>query len=306
MSHILKAVPKRHALFLPEVLVDPLSSEPKRSSHAIEMSNIAADLEVTDQFIQQQEEELKRANAAKTTRDDEAALNAIQIAEESLDITKQQLEYERIQSERKQFSGRSNNIQTEGIQNGTKRGVDGHCLGRASNVDNRTSGFNSDNVGLEDKRKHHVYDEIHTTPPQRHFSQPEPSSEHASPFPDSRHLDTDQAKQNYLAQDSQHRQLHQNHHRGAHTSQFEDTAQDTLIASTGLQDDSNSSLSVGSLIQIPSKLQTDPWKFGTIKWIGTIANVQGIIAGIELVRIVHLISSFACTPLLVGTCMCIN
>lgn len=45
---------------------------------------------------------------------------------------------------------------------------------------------------------------------------------------------------------------------------------------------SDSNLTVGSLIQITDANNT--LRFGTIKWIGLISNVQGKIAGIELVR----------------------
>ena len=51
-------------------------------------------------------------------------------------------------------------------------------------------------------------------------------------------------------------------------------------------DDSvNPNLTVGSLIQMPSNEPTSPLRYGTIKWIGLISNVQGKIAGIELVRL---------------------
>ena len=56
-------------------------------------------------------------------------------------------------------------------------------------------------------------------------------------------------------------------------------------ASTGLYDDPmyDPNLTVGSLVQIPTGVPTYPWRYGTIKWIGLIPNVQGKIAGIELV-----------------------
>ena len=43
-------------------------------------------------------------------------------------------------------------------------------------------------------------------------------------------------------------------------------------------------LTVGSLIQIDSPDPQNPRRYGTIKWIGTLPNVRGRIAGIELVR----------------------
>ena len=57
-----------------------------------------------------------------------------------------------------------------------------------------------------------------------------------------------------------------------------------LAASTGPPpgEDLSHGLGVGSLIQIPAA--DGSVKYGTIKWIGLIANVQGKIAGIELVR----------------------
>ena len=53
-----------------------------------------------------------------------------------------------------------------------------------------------------------------------------------------------------------------------------------------------SQMEVGSLIRIPSYDITHPWRHGTIKWIGNLENIQGKIAGIELVRIHVLIVSY--------------
>ncbi len=48
-------------------------------------------------------------------------------------------------------------------------------------------------------------------------------------------------------------------------------------------DPASMNLGVGSLIQIPSSDQ-ERLRYGTIKWIGLLPNVQGKIAGIELVN----------------------
>ena len=54
-------------------------------------------------------------------------------------------------------------------------------------------------------------------------------------------------------------------------------------AATGDVDPASMNLGVGSLIQIPSSDQ-EILRYGTIKWIGLLPNVQGKIAGIELVN----------------------
>ena len=48
--------------------------------------------------------------------------------------------------------------------------------------------------------------------------------------------------------------------------------------------DRDSSLRVGSLIELPSSHVGSSPLYGTIKWIGLLPNVEGRIAGIELVR----------------------
>ena len=43
-------------------------------------------------------------------------------------------------------------------------------------------------------------------------------------------------------------------------------------------------LGIGSLVQIPSSEAVNPLRYGTIKWIGTLPNVTGRVAGIVMVR----------------------
>ena len=42
-------------------------------------------------------------------------------------------------------------------------------------------------------------------------------------------------------------------------------------------------LGVGSRIQIPTPHPTEPFKYGVIRWIGTVPAIQGLVAGIEMV-----------------------
>ena len=44
----------------------------------------------------------------------------------------------------------------------------------------------------------------------------------------------------------------------------------------------NSTLMVGSRIQIPTQSPTEPFKYGVIQWIGEIPAIHGLVAGIEL------------------------
>ena len=46
-------------------------------------------------------------------------------------------------------------------------------------------------------------------------------------------------------------------------------------------------LDVGSLIQLPSSNPNNPPRYGTIRWMGTPPGVEGIIAGVELVIMLH-------------------
>ena len=59
-------------------------------------------------------------------------------------------------------------------------------------------------------------------------------------------------------------------------------------------------MEVGSFIRIPLYDITNPWRYGTIKWIGNLENIQGKIAGIELVRIHGCINSKLLSPLMFG------
>jgi hypothetical protein len=69
----------------------------------------------------------------------------------------------------------------------------------------------------------------------------------------------------------------------AHSAQFSQRDQD-VHAATG---SGVSSLSVGSLIQIPAPEPKQGMQYGTIKWIGTPTAVKGRIAGIELVMHIY-------------------
>jgi hypothetical protein len=40
----------------------------------------------------------------------------------------------------------------------------------------------------------------------------------------------------------------------------------------------------GSRVQIPCSSPGEPFKYGVIRWIGDVREVQGLVAGIELVR----------------------
>lgn len=42
-------------------------------------------------------------------------------------------------------------------------------------------------------------------------------------------------------------------------------------------------LSIGSRIQIPTNTSNEPFKYGVIRWMGEVPQIQGIVAGIELV-----------------------
>ena len=45
----------------------------------------------------------------------------------------------------------------------------------------------------------------------------------------------------------------------------------------------NPSLNVGSRIQVATKQAQEPFKYGVIRWIGEVPQIQGKLAGIELV-----------------------
>ena len=86
MDHFLKTVPKRRALFLPETLVDVISSATTKSattkaSQHVEAHGIAKALNVNTEVLLEEQQTA-------------AALVA---AEESLDITKQQEQYQKLQ-----------------------------------------------------------------------------------------------------------------------------------------------------------------------------------------------------------------
>ena len=79
MDHYLK-VPKKHALFLPESLVDVIPSASTKASQDVEAHGIAEALNVnTEELLEEQR------------------IAATLVAEESLDITKQQEQYQKLQ-----------------------------------------------------------------------------------------------------------------------------------------------------------------------------------------------------------------
>ena len=47
------------------------------------------------------------------------------------------------------------------------------------------------------------------------------------------------------------------------------------------------SLDVGSLIQLSSSNPNNPPRYGIIRWMGTPSGIEGIIAGVELVIMLH-------------------
>ena len=63
-------------------------------------------------------------------------------------------------------------------------------------------------------------------------------------------------------------------------------AQPGVVASTvppGTSAMPNPNLGIGSRIQIPTNTPNDPFKYGVIRWIGEVPQIQGPVAGIELV-----------------------
>ena len=59
------------------------------------------------------------------------------------------------------------------------------------------------------------------------------------------------------------------------------------IAATAIQLGSNvrpnPHLGIGSRIQLPTNHSNEPFKYGVIRWIGEMPQLQGAVAGIELV-----------------------
>ena len=101
MDHLLSAH-KRHALFLPEALVDEIpnhesSPRPARSGTAQEIAQALNMSETT--LAKQQIELLEEAKRVKTAEEDQASLKALEAAEESIDITRQAEHYKRLQAE---------------------------------------------------------------------------------------------------------------------------------------------------------------------------------------------------------------
>ena len=49
----------------------------------------------------------------------------------------------------------------------------------------------------------------------------------------------------------------------------------------------NPHLGIGSRIQLPTNTPNEPFKYGVIRWIGEVPQIQGAVAGIELVSDIH-------------------
>ncbi len=309
MSYIMKSVPKRHTLFLPETLVDAMLSE-----KSLNVGNIAAELKLTHtELMEQQKEGLKQAQKTKAERQSESTVNKSRITDQNPDVTRQQEEYERLKSE-KEAKERSNlsiaKDEHSGSENVRGTGTGGYKLnveGSPGRVDDSTkaSGFRrgssvdsygSHGAGPEGRNQNpqhqvnHEYDMIRTPPAQRHLSQPEPRKEMAhggdtstfSRFPNVdqhrglRHSDVDPPRGQEHGQGYHHDdKLHL-------TDDQDASAQKSLVlAATGVNDSLiDSNLAVGSLIQIQSP---EPLRYGTIKWIGLVQTLKGKMAGIELV-----------------------
>ena len=90
MSHLIKA-PKRHALFLPEVLVEIPYQGPILSQEELKL----------------QKKAFEKAEKSKMAKDDKASISALRVAEESINIIEQQEEYRRYEAEKK-IKSRSN------------------------------------------------------------------------------------------------------------------------------------------------------------------------------------------------------
>ena len=102
MDHLLFSAPRKHALFLPEALVEKipeaggseLSPRPARSDTAQEIAGVLNMSE--DSLLKQQVELLKKAEKNK---EEEAAVEAMKAAEQSTDFNKQQQYYEKLRAE---------------------------------------------------------------------------------------------------------------------------------------------------------------------------------------------------------------
>lgn len=323
MSHYLKSSPRWHVLFLPEMLVDAVSSQVQNPEESLNVQNIAKGLNLTHrELMEQQKEGLDQAQKAKGHQ------VALEIGE-NIDVSEQQEALKNFESKK----GLRDNSGLGGTSNkhsyGNIHGPD--VVGRnsndhhAGNVDSRTNkhgGYRGDNHAEGGRPRsrppvEHEYDVVRTPPTQRCLSEPGHRQEQAfkgtneqahrgtneqaltsTNSPSSRPRDVDQHRervQNYPIQDSvRHDRLHemalqpfQNLDQDASSRSNLPTQENSVAAATGTVDDSfmESELTTGSLIQIPSSEPAGPWRYGTIKWIGLVPSIQGKVAGIELVSL---------------------
>ena len=84
MSHLLKSFPVRNVLFLPETLVDEVPSQ--RHSFS---SDVPA-LKMSSEEIKEQKKAFERAEKNKIAKEDQAAIAALEAAEESVNLPQQQ------------------------------------------------------------------------------------------------------------------------------------------------------------------------------------------------------------------------
>ena len=102
----LMSAPKRHALFLPEAFVEDIPSEVQQSGSSSHPARSDSEHEIAkalnmshNSLMKQQVELLDKAEKDKTAKEDEASLKALEVSEESIDITKQADYYKKLQSE---------------------------------------------------------------------------------------------------------------------------------------------------------------------------------------------------------------
>ena len=326
ISQLLPAAPRRRALFIPEALVEKApnqvessldfspqqlaaqkkayeKAEKSKSGHAPSSEH---SLNLSPDELTAQRKAFEKAEKDKISTDDKASIEALVVADQSINITEQQEAYKKLQAK-----SRSNveddvshgrNPVSQGREGcGEFRNVEDDRMQRQASKhtyeDVERYNPSSQHQGLHQREQLPRVDihrevnqrqnevQVHDLPFAHHMrNKPEQSQESESrngsqteseTWNQQRQPERDQyGGDNQWSSDPSARP-----HQGA--TYPSDVRADATSAGEGPVDHN---LGKGSLIQIPAPDSTHPMQYGTIKWTGLLPHAVGEIAGIELVK----------------------
>ena len=328
-AHLLPAAPRRRTLFIPEVLVEKvpkvsldLSPEElaaqRKAYEQAEKSKTPGRAPISENSLNLSPDELtaqrkafEKAERDKISTDDKASINALVVADQSINITEQQEAYKKLQAksrnnvEDEQSHGRSpasqghegcedfSNVQDDRMQRQASKHTYEDVEGINPSSQHQELHKREQVPGVDKHREvNQRQNEVRDLPLVHHTrNKPEPPYEQEN---ESRNGSQTEPAWNQQRQQQEREQYSDEYYNNQWSSDPSARPHPGVTYPSDVRADATSvgegpvdhNLGKGSVIQIPAPDPSHPMRYGTIKWTGLLPHAVGEIAGIELVKLI--------------------